>query len=391
MGEIVDFATQQTAHARHRTVEDTAPTVAVVVPTLNEASNIAGLVDALDAVLASYRAEIIFVDDWSTDGTAELLEALAARRSDIRLIRRPNRHGLASAVIEGILATAAPIVAIIDADLQHDERILPAMIDAVAASGVDIAIGSRYHADGSCGDWSGHRQQASRLATRLARSAVGVAIADPLSGFFVLRRGIVTGLAPRLSGSGFKLLLDILASTAGSVTVREFPYVFRNRTAGVSKLSAGVAYDYARLLLVQGTRRLLRHRLTMFGLVGLVGVGVNLFVLRAALGHFSFAAAQALGVAAAIACNFLLNNATTYRDRRLRGVRLVAGLISFYLVCGLGALANIGIGAALFSADNRWWLASLAGAVVGSGWNFLASSTLTWRREPPPGEAERRS
>ena len=357
--------------------------LAVVVPTLNERDNVERLVRALDTVLPEIGAEIIFVDDWSSDGTAEVVTALSRSRTDVRLIRRHGRRGLASAVIEGMLATTAPIVAVIDADLQHDEALLPALVALIATGAADIAIGSRYHPEGSCGYWSRHRAWTSRIATRLARLAIRVEVTDPLSGFFVLRQDLVPQLAPKLSGRGFKILMDILASSSSPLRIAELPYHFRTREAGTSKLGPSVAFDYLRLLASKSARRTLASRPFRFGLVGLSGLATNLLVLDAALRWLPFAQAQTVAVLVAIGSNFLLNNRITFGDRQLRGHRLVVGLISFYMVCGLGALANVGLAAAVFAGGKRWWLAGIAGAIVGSGWNFLASSVLTWRTAKP--------
>ena len=234
--------------------------VAIVVPILNERDNIERLVAALDRVLVGIDAEILFVDDWSQDGSAEIVTRLARRRSDIRLIRRFGRRGLASAVIEGMLATTADVVAVMDGDLQHDEAILPAMIDAVARGESDVAIASRYRAGGSCGDWAQDRAAISRFATRLTHAVIGCAVSDPLSGFFAIRRDLAVSLVPRLSGGGFKILLDLLACAPQPLVVREFAYRFRSRTAGVSKLGGGVAIDFLRLLARQGARRLFARR-----------------------------------------------------------------------------------------------------------------------------------
>ena len=357
-----------------------APSCTIIIPTLNEHDNIRPLIAALDAALDDLPVDYLFVDDWSQDGTAPLIEEIARTRPDVRLIRRHGRRGLASAAIEGMLATTAEIVAVIDADLQHDEAILPAMIAAVAAGRADIAIGSRYHAQGSCGQWSEHRARASRLATNLGRLATGTDVSDPLSGFFVVRRDAVIDLVPRLSRDGFKILLDILCSAQPALKAEEFPYEFRNRQAGESKFGYRVTFDYLSLIASKGMKRLFAQRFTGFALVGLSGVVVNLAVLRIALRWLPFVRAQAVAVAIAICCNFLLNNALTFRERRLTGLGLIAGLISFYLICGMGALANIGVSAAIFSSEHRWWAAALCGAVVGAGWNYLASAATIWRK-----------
>ena len=358
------------------------PSIAIVVPTLNECDNIRPLLALLDRTLIGQRYEIVFVDDWSSDGTPELIAGIARERPDVRLIRRFGRRGLSSAVIEGMLATTTDVVAVIDADLQHDESILPRLYDLVASGEADVAIGSRYAEGGSTGDWCARRRRASRAATRLAEIALPVRVADPMSGFFVVRRATLEAAVPQLSGKGFKVLLDLLMSAPGPVRVREVPYTFRQRAAGTSKLGCGVMFDYARLVAGKAVKRLLPARLVSFGAVGLVGLGVHLCVLNAmlSLARLPFATAQGIAVMVAIASNFLLNNMLTFRDRTLRGARMLSGLGSFYLVCGLGALANVGIGSLVFADAQRWWVAGIAGAVVGSVWNFVAASAVTWRK-----------
>jgi dolichol-phosphate mannosyltransferase len=206
-------------------------------------------------------------------------------------------------------------------------------------------------------------------------------VADPMSGFFAIRREAVEALLPRLSGRGFKILFDLLTSAPEPLRVIELPYRFRPREHGDSKLGAGVIVDYLVTIVDRLIRRYLPSRFVMFAVVGTLGLGVHLTVLSAMLSvQSSFARAQAVAVVVAIAFNFLVNNAFTFRDRRLRGGRLLLGLASFYAVCGLGALANVGAGAALFAHNQRWWVSGVAGAVVGSLWNFAASTLVTWRR-----------
>lgn len=366
---------------QHRPAAHPTLDFAIIVPTLNEADNIATIVGALDAALAGRAYEIVFVDDWSRDATAARVAEAAGGRRDIRLVRRFGRRGLSGAVIEGALATLAPVVAVIDADMQHDEALLPGLLDAVAGGGADVAIGSRYAADGSIGDWSARRARLSRVATMLSARLLKQPVADPMSGFFAVRRELLIAALPRLSSIGFKILFDLLASAPPPVRVVELPYRFRARHAGVSKLDHAVGLDFALMLIDKSVGRFVPARFVLFGAVGAVGLGVHLTVLRAALaGGAAFAAAQAAAVVAAMTFNFALNNVLTYRDLRLRGGRWLTGLLSFYAVCGIGAVANVGVGS--FAFDNRysWWVAGIAGAVVGSVWNFAASSRLTWRR-----------
>jgi dolichol-phosphate mannosyltransferase len=382
MKNVVFLPTARSTPVKNPDGIPAAETLAVIIPTLNERDNILPLISALDTALATINSELIFVDDWSSDGTYQLLVSIARVRPDIRVIGRQGRRGLSSAVIEGVMATSADLVAVIDADMQHDEAILGRMFDALREGECDIAVGTRYSDGGSCGTWDANRARMSQMATRMARVALPDAVSDPMSGFFMLRRDPFVDMVPQLSRKGFKILLDLLLTAPVPLRVAEIPYTFRTREAGESKLSASVMASFALLLVHKTFRRFVPARFLMFGMVGLLGVVVHLTVLRAMLfvEQISFAVAQGCAVVAAIGFNFLLNNSITYRDRRLRGWQLISGAASFYMVCGLGAIANVGVGSLIYSGDHRWWVAGVAGAVVGSVWNFMMSSALTWRR-----------
>ena len=355
--------------------------VAVVVPTLNEAANVEKLIAKLSVVLAGRGWEVLFVDDNSADGTSELVRRIARESRHVRIVQRVGRRGLSSAVVEGILATAAPIVAVMDGDLQHSEDALPRLIDAIADDGADIAVGTRYVAGGGIGDWDSDRARMSRLATRAGQIALGTDVSDPMSGFFAIRRDAFERALPRLSAIGFKILLDILASSPTPLKVAEIPYQFRSREAGESKIGARVIAEYAELIADKTIGRFVPMRLIKFLMVGGLGVFVHLAVLRAVLGTGSaFVAAQTAAVMTAIAVNFFLHNSFTYADRKLKGWRLIGGLASFYAISALGAVANIGIGTWMAGQDERWWVAGVAGVVVGAIWNFAMSSALTWRK-----------
>lgn len=357
--------------------------VAVVVPTLNEVANVEKLIAKLSVVLAGRGWEVVFVDDNSSDGTSELVRRIGRGSRHVRIVQRVGRRGLSSAVVEGILATAAPVVAVMDGDLQHSEDALPQLIDAIAdgGGGADIAIGTRYGAGGGIGDWDKDRARMSRLATRAGQIALGTDVSDPMSGFFAIRRDAFERALPRLSAIGFKILLDLLASSPVPLKVAEIPYRFRTREAGESKIGARVIAEYAELIADKTIGRFVPVRLLKFLMVGGLGVFVHLAVLRAVLGTGSaFVTAQSAAVMTAIAFNFFLNNSFTYADRKLKGWRLIGGLASFYAISALGAVANIGIGTWMAGHDERWWVAGVAGVVVGAIWNFAMSSALTWRK-----------
>ena len=368
--------------AQRRLVPDAAPLeLAVIIPTRNEAGNVASLLGLLERVLGDVAWEAIFVDDDSPDGTAEIIRGIGRTNIRVRVLQRVGRRGLSSAVIEGMLATSAPVLAVIDADLQHDEALLPRLFAAVRDGACDLAVGSRYVAGGGTGAWDAGRCRKSALATRLAHAATGTHLTDPMSGFFVISREALGAALPRLSGTGFKILLDLVASAPAPLRTLELPYVFRNRVAGESKLDLMVAVEYLRLLLDKTLGRLVPVRLILFLMVGSLGLGVHLGVLGLGLAAgAAFATAQGLAVWTAMTFNYALNNTFTYRDRRRRGWRLVTGLLGFYAVCLVGAAANVGVGAFANAAQSRWWLAGIAGAVIGAVWNFAASSIVTWRR-----------
>lgn len=357
-----------------------AAELSVIVPTFNEKDNIAELVGRLDGALDGVRWEAIFVDDNSPDGTAETVRALALRDARVRCIQRIGRRGLASACVEGALSSSAPFVAVIDGDLQHDETLLPEMLRRLQKGDVDIVVGSRYADKGGFGAWNEGRVRASRFATRLARKATRVALSDPMSGFFMIRRERLTELAPRLSSVGFKILLDIFASSRTPLKFEEIPYQFRTRERGDSKLDFVVLWEYGMLLIDKMVGRYIPARLISFSIVGGVGVVAHLLIVYALLSAgATFLIAQTAAAFAAMTLNFLFNNLLTYSDMRLRGRKLFFGWITFILACSIGAAANVGVAGYMFSSDQLWAVSALAGIAVGTVWNFAITSIFTWK------------
>jgi dolichol-phosphate mannosyltransferase len=356
--------------------------LSVIVPTLNERDNVPVLLERLDEALSGTAWEVIFVDDDSVDGTAEAVRQIAATDPRVRCLHRIGRRGLASACIEGMLASAAPYLAVIDADMQHDEKLLSRMLDVLKRDEADLVIGSRYMERGCADDWSRSRKMVSRVAERMSRTVMKAEVSDPMSGFFMLRRDVFNGSVRKLSGIGFKILLDILTSSSGPLRIRELPYKFGMRSAGESKLDATVAWEYVMMLLDKMIGHIVPVRFLLFSLIGLLGLAVHLSVLAIAFqgGGLGFAVSQTLATFVAMTNNFLLNNVFTYRDIRLRGWSLGVGLLSFYLVCSVGALANIGIATYVYGAEEPWWIAGVAGAIIGAVWNYAVSSVYTWRK-----------
>ncbi|MDC0887348.1 glycosyltransferase family 2 protein [Altererythrobacter sp.] len=358
--------------------------LAIILPTLEERANIVPLVERLDAALAGISWEAIFVDDSSADGTAEVARDLGRSDPRIRVIQRIGRRGLASAAIEGACATAAPFVAVMDADHQHDPALLKTMLDKVLGGENDVCVASRFAEGGSSdGLADERRRQGSRLANRIARRVTGTELTDPMSGFFLMRTNDLRRLAPGLSGIGFKVLLDILATAPEPLRVAEVPLNFAPRRAGDSKLDRAVAFDFLVGLYDRIFGRLVPTRFAMFATVGGAGVLVHLAVLALFYPGVTatFWKAQSIATLAAMSFNFLLNNWLTYRDQRLTGMRaLVAGWAGFCLTCSVGAFANVAVAGLLQAGGVFWMFAALAGIVVGAVWNYALSSKFVWGR-----------
>ena len=358
------------------------PQLSVVVPTFNERDNVTTLFRRLETTLAGIAWEVIFVDDNSPDGTSDVVRSLARQDSRVRCIRRIGRRGLSGACIEGILASSAPCAAVIDADLQHDETQLPKMLSLLQAGEADLVVGSRYIEGGSADSFNRQRAGASALATEVAKRVLRVKIADPMSGFFMIRRDRFEQLAPQLSTQGFKILLDIVATARGNLRVREIPFTFGSRLHGESKLDSMVALDFLGLVLAKLTHDVVSLRFLLFAMVGSIGLFVHFATLFTALEAFDlpFPEAQASAALCAMTSNFILNNFLTYRDQRLKGFAILRGLLLFYLVCSVGLLANVGVAFSVYDQEPIWWLAGAAGALMGVVWNYAMSGLFVWRK-----------
>lgn len=368
------------------------PQVSVISPTYREAANVPILFEKLKTALAGLDWELIVVDDDSPDGTATAARDIAQRDPRMRVIQRLGRRGLAGAVVEGMLSSSAPILAVIDADLQHDETILPRMIAKfIEAPSTELVIGTRYVEGGAATGLDAKRLKMSQFATKLGHFVSKTEVNDPMSGFFALRRETFMAVAHQLSGEGFKILLDILASTPRALVTAEVPYEFRDRQHGESKLDSAVAWQYLELLLDKAIGRYVPVRMLKFGAVGTLGLFVHFATLFSAkaLGE-PFIYAQAAATIVAMTFNYFLNNLFTFKDQRLRGWRTLLGLLSFYLVCSVGAVANVGIASYVFvlsehpgalHGSSGWWLAGISGVAVGMVWNYAVSSRITWGRK----------
>jgi len=356
--------------------------ISIIVPTYNECLNILELIGRIDLALVNIAWEVIVVDDNSPDGTADVVRTVAANDPRIRCLQRIGRRGLASACIEGVLSSSAEFVAVIDGDLQHDERVLRVMMQTLESEQFDIVVGSRYVSGGGIGKWETSRVHLSQAATRISRWMVPLELCDPMSGFFAARRSIVQDCVPHLSSLGFKILADLFASSPTTLRFKEIPFTFRERLAGESKLDNKVAWDFGMLLLDKRFGHIIPVRFLSFALIGGIGVAVHLAVLSVVFRalHFDFVIAQSLATLFAMVFNFATNNILTYRDKILKGFRWFTGLLSFVAACVVGAVANVGIANYFFGRGGAWVLSAFAGILVGAVWNYSVTSIYTWGR-----------
>jgi len=359
-----------------------APELTVVIPTFNERGNIEPMIERLRTALVDRNWEVIFVDDDSPDGTAAAVRSAGENDRRVRCIRRIGRRGLAGACIEGMLASQARYVAVMDADFQHDETILLGMLDRLRKGDIDLVVATRYlNADTTSG-LSSRRNRVSRWSNVMAQRLLNVDLTDPMSGYFMIRRHTFEKLAPKLSLQGFKILLDIATTAHGRLRIAELPYNFRGRAYGESKLDAKAAIDFIALLISKLTNDFASYRFLEFCLVGLTGIAVHMSILEFAVkvGTLPFITAQILATVCAISWNFVLNNVITYSDQRLTGRKFWTGLVSFQLICGVGAISNVGVAGLIYTADTKWWLAGISGALIGTAWNYIVSAAFVWRR-----------
>ncbi|MCZ4271446.1 glycosyltransferase [Maritalea porphyrae] len=360
------------------------PQLSLVVPTFNEAGNVALLVEKLEGVLADIQWEITFVDDNSPDGTADVVKELGKSKSYVHCIKRIGRRGLSSACVEGMASSNAPIVAVMDADLQHDETVLPQMFEMVTG-GKDLVLASRFYGGQTAEEGlTKFREVGSNVANWIANLVTGTKITDPMTGFFMLKRERFEHVAPKLSSEGFKILLDIIATArnmGSPLDIGEVGFKFRARHDGESKMSPLVAVQFFGLALSKMTGGLLPVSFLLFALVGAFGVVVHLVALTLAssLFGFNFTNAQLFATLVAMTSNFHLNNILTYANQQLRGPKYWRGLLSFYAVCAIPAIANVSVAAFIFEKNSLFYVAAIAGILISMVFNYAMTRIFTWR------------
>ncbi|MCP9841188.1 glycosyltransferase family 2 protein [Synechococcus sp. J7-Johnson] len=362
---------------------DTPERLSIVLPTYNERQNVARILEELLPLKQRFDLEVLFVDDDSADGTADLVKQLAHGQAGVRLIRRVGRAGLASAIKEGILDATGDVIVVMDCDGQHEPAAVEAAVEALLSSGSDLVVGSRFHAEAAIHGLSEKRTRNSTWANTIARfSLPGYRrLTDYMSGFFALRPEAALRYVRRVDVNGFKFLYELLSISRGSLRVSEIPLHFQARVAGDSKLDLAIVWDLGVSILHTLLLRSIPRRAISFALVGLSGVAVQMLVVQALMGTAGLVFKQALPIAVVVAAssNYLINNALTFRFQRQQGTALLKGLLKFLLVASLPVLANVGVASTFYNlvSRNTFW-AQLAGILVVFVWNYAASSRFVW-------------
>tara|TARA_B100000941_G_C28506200_1_gene557477 strand:+ start:929 stop:2020 length:1092 start_codon:yes stop_codon:yes gene_type:complete len=360
--------------------------ISIVIPTFNEVKNIIPLLNNLISLINNFEYEIIIVDDDSPDGTSEKIKKYMKDNQRIKLITRIGRSGLSSAIKEGLIFAQGKYLLVLDGDGQHDPSFISDMINEIKNSKYDLVIGSRFLSSSNLEGLSNKRSLGSKIANKFARFSLPnnySPITDFLSGCFCLNRETKNNLIRKIEINGFKFLYELLSVSKGKLLIKEVPLIFKERKYGNSKLDFAIVWDFLISILHNFTLRLIPRKAISFGLVGLSGVFVQLFITSFLTKIISIGFYKALPIAVVCAAtsNFLINNQVTFRSNRLKNLSLLIGLFKFLIVASLPVIANIGITTAFYeyiSADT--FIAQLSGIAIVYAWNYLASSSFVWNK-----------
>ena len=360
--------------------------ISIVIPTFNEAENIIPLIKNLTFLVNDFEYEIIVVDDDSPDGTSDEINKYMKLNKRIKLITRIGRSGLSSAIKEGLIFAQGKYLLVLDGDGQHHPSFILDMLKKIKKNKSDIVIASRFLHTSKLEGLSNKRSLGSKIANKLARKSLHrnySKLTDYLSGCFCLEKEMTKKYIRKIEINGFKFLYELLSLSNGELAVSEIPLIFKERRFGNSKLDVAIVWDFLISIIHNLTLRLLPRRAISFGMVGISGVFVQLFITSFLVEIFliDFYNALPFAVILAATSNFLINNQVTFRSDRLKNIALLIGLLKFLMIASLPVIANVGITTAFYkyiSADK--FIAQIAGIAIVYAWNYLASSSFVWKK-----------
>ncbi len=373
-----------------------APDLSLIICTLNEGAAIRSVIEEICTTLGDINHEIVVVDDNSTDATQSEVLDLAKTRPNVRLHVRYDERGLSSAAIKGWDLAYGRYLGVMDGDGQHDPAAIRELALMIMKGDKDLVCASRYIGQTDTG-LSFFRDLGSKAATAVTGLVLKVPLTDPMSGCFMMTREYYQSARPKLTGVGFKILVDIAASAQAKPRFGEVKAALRQRQGGTSKLDVRVVLDLGAMLVEKATNGFLPARFVLFAGVGVTGVFVYTAILiichtllsgnpPAAIYRYKMPSGDTISYSVAIwismTWNFFVNNSITFRDKRLKGWAIVRGLFGFYFACSIGAILSLAL--SLFMKDHlhiHWLVAGVGAALLSSVWNYWASTMLSWRKK----------
>ena len=286
--------------------------ISIIIPTFNESRNIEELLSEINNMLVAskIKGEIIVIDDNSPDGTWKIVQKIKKKYNNIQLVIRKNEKGLSTAVIKGFEKAKGNILCVMDADLSHTPEVIPKIIGPINSNKAELVIASRYVSGGGVKDWTLKRKIISKGATLLAKFITN--IKDPMSGFFALKRGVITRV--KLNPKGYKIGLEIIAKGNYSKII-EVPYVFQNRKYGESKLTNKVMQEYVfHLSSLVFTKNSLFKQFFRFCIVGTIGTIINLAIFYSLVEWLQiwYILGAAIAFSVAVTSNYILDKIWTF-------------------------------------------------------------------------------
>jgi len=363
------------------------PEISIILPTLNEEKNIGILLPKIQHILKDYTYEVIVVDDSSTDKTRHIAEEFFAINNNGFVLYRGALSGLSSAIYDGFNIASGNFLIVMDADLQHDEAILPEIINKIATGKYDICIASRNIENGGYGNLILTRKLLSKFGIWLANFILNMKLSDPMSGYFGLSRKLFEEIKHSINPRGFKLLLEILYKSK-NVNIAHIPYNFKVRKFGKTKLTPAIGFEYLLALLDLKLGWVISYRFILFGFVGFIGSCLNFSFFITFL-YFEVPILWSVFYAASLGMiwSFLANNFFTFSEYRYARKKILLGLF-FYLFLSLpGIFVQISVTSFLsnlmqgsFYLSDYLYFIYLVAVICGAALNYIIHLNITWKK-----------